>query len=349
VIRQAVTALCEAHRRREEAVLAVGSGHEDQVAFNRRFRMKNGRVYTHPGKGNPDIVEPAGPTDPEVGVIGAWDDRNKLLGCVVNFSCHATTSPGGISANWIYYLEQTIRGTFGQNVNVVFLQGDCGDVTQVDNLNPSANPSGEKWAQIVGGSVGAEATKVLLRMTTGNDVALAARTKVWMIRRRVPNPQRIKNAYEIIKSDAKAGGADWIFAKETILLDALIAREPAVEVEVQAIQVGPAIFISNPAELFCAYGLELKKKSPFALTFPVELANGCVGYVPTEEAMGENGGGYETRLTSYSNLEVSAGNQFIEAGLELARTLTPGKIPAPPKAPPFKEPWAYGNLPPQKE
>ena len=72
---------------------------------------------THPGLGNPDIVEPAGPVDPEVGVIGAWDakDPNRLLGCVVNFACHATTSPGGISANYIYYLEKVIQGYYGKD------------------------------------------------------------------------------------------------------------------------------------------------------------------------------------------------------------------------------------------
>jgi hypothetical protein len=131
------------------------------------------------------------------------------------------------------------------------------------------------------------------------------------------------------------------------MLDAVMQVRPEVQVEVQAVQVGPAVFVSNPAEYFVQYGLEIKKGSKFPFTFPVELANGIVGYVPTEEAMGPNGGGYETRLSSYSNLEVSAGRQFANTGIELANQMTPGRVPVPPPAPPFRAPWAYGNLPPE--
>src|SRR5262249_18475037 len=105
-----VDAVVAAHDARTEVKAGIGKGREDQVAFNRRFRMRDGRTITHPGQGNDAIVEPAGPTDPDVGVIGVWDSgRKKLLGCVDNFACHATTSPGGISANYIYYLEKAIR------------------------------------------------------------------------------------------------------------------------------------------------------------------------------------------------------------------------------------------------
>ena len=163
--------------------------------------MKNGLTYTHPGKGNPDIADYAGPTDPEVGVIGVWDLEGKLLGCVVNYACHATTSPGGISANYIYYLEQTIRGCMGSDCVVVFLQGFSGDVTQVDNRSPYANPSGEQWARLVGGRVGAEAVKVLLSMEAGSLTPVDAVSKVLRIKRRVPAPERVRRSRELVRKD----------------------------------------------------------------------------------------------------------------------------------------------------
>jgi hypothetical protein len=78
------------------------------------------------------------------------------------------------------------------------------------------------------------------------------------------------------------------------------------------------------------------------------LANGCVGYVPTEEAFGPTGGGYETRLTSYSNLEITAGAKMRDAGITLARELTPGSVPTPPKPLPFGgKAWPYGDNRPE--
>jgi neutral ceramidase len=159
----------------------------------------------------------------------------------------------------------------------------------------------------------------------------------------------VSKAWEIVQAGPKDNSTEWTFAKETVLLDALAKARPEVEVEVQAIQVGPVVFVSNPAEYFVQYGLDIKKGSKFPFTFPVELANGCTGYVPTEEALGPGGGGYETRLTSYSNLEVSAGRQLANTGIELANKMTPGPVPLPPPAPAFRVPWQYGNVPPELE
>ena len=328
-------------------LLGYGYGHEDKVAFNRRLIMKNGQAWSHPGAGNPDIVDYAGPIDPQVGVIGAWDLQGNLVGTVVNFSCHATTNPGGISANWIYYLEKTIQGALNTAAPVVFMQGACGDVTQVDNLSPYQRPGPEEWALQVGGRVGAEAVKVLISVAKSGEATVDARQKTWNIKRREPAPETLAKARDLITAGKPPGDpTDYTFAKETLLLEHLIAVSPEVEHEVQVIQVGPVAFVSNPAEYFVQYGLEIKKGSPFPFTFPCELANGCAGYVPTEEAFGPHGGGYETRLTSYSNLEITAGKQFRDVGIELTKTMTPSPVPERAKVPFAGRAWSYGNVPP---
>ncbi len=348
VEQELVAAVTEANEVLVDVKCAVGSGCEDKAAYNRRFRMKDGLTSTHPGKCNPDIIEPAGPVDPEVGVIGAFSPEGQLLGCVVNFACHCTTGPGGTSADWVYYLEQTIRGVMGEQAIVVFLNGACGDVTQVDNLSPYTIDFGERSARHVGCRVGAEAVKVIVSCEKGELTPVAARAKILSIPRRKPSQERLHRSLELVQRDpAEVNRTDWTFAKEIVMLDALIAEEPVVDVEVQAVQIGPAAFLANPSEFFCQYGLDLKAGSQFPFTFPVELANDCVGYVPTEEAMGEHGGGYETRLTSYSNLEVGAGNRIVETLLELAGDLAPGEVPMPPKVEPAKARWAYGRVPPE--
>jgi neutral ceramidase len=347
-----VEAVCAADAQRVDVKAGVAFGSEDKVAFNRRFRMRQGLTFTHPGQGNPDIIEPAGPTDPHVGVVGCWSAGGRFLGCIVSFACHATTGPGGISADYIYYVEKTIRGLMGEQAVVVFLPGASGDVTQVDNRSPyQIQQFGEIAARFVGGRVGAEALKVLLGMEQGTGPLgpVASESRVLKIKRRTPSREHVAHALEIVQQDPKTvESTQWLFAKETVVLDARIAKEPVADVEVQAVQVGPAVFLACPAEYFCQFGLDLKARSRFPFTFPVSLANEDIGYVPTEEALGPGGGGYETRLTSYSNLEPAAGRRIADALFELSGTLKPGPVPRPPALPPFQgRPWSYGNLGPQ--
>ena len=348
VTREIVQGVRDADLARVPAQLGFGFGHEDKVAFNRRLRMANGQSWSHPGAMNPDIIDYAGPIDPQVGVVGAWDLNGKLLGTVVNFSCHATTSPGGISANWIYSLERVVQGAMDSRAPVVFLAAPCGDVTQVDNRSPYQRPAAEAWMQLVGGRVGAETVKALLSMPRTRETPLDSRQKTWRIARRLPSPERVAQARAIIAQGKRPPDLTaWLFAKETLMLTHLIAQEPQVEVEVQALQIGPAVFVANPAEYFVQYALEIKRGSPFPFTFAVELANGCVGYVPTEEAFSAAGGGYETRLTAYSNLEITAGRQIADTGLALAREMRPGATPEFPQIAAPGKPWTYGNMAPE--
>ena len=345
-------AVVAADAAKVEAKGGAAYGSENKVAFNRRFKMKNGLTFTHPGQGNPDIIEPAGPTDPQVGVLGVWDAKGAFLGCVVNFACHATTSPGGISADYVHYIEKTIRGLMGAKAVVVFLPGMAGDVTQVDNRSPHLiKQSGEVASRFVGGRVGAEAVKVLLALEQGAGrlSPLVARSKRLAIPRRAPKPERVARARALMEKDPKGTDpTEWTFAKETVLLDARIKIEPVVPVEVQAIEIGPVVLLACPAEYFCQFGLDMKAGSGFPITFPVSMANDSIGYVPTAEALGPGGGGYETRLTSYSNLIPGAGRTIANSLIDLARGLHPGPSPGPAPLPRFTgKPWAYGDVPPE--
>lgn len=343
---QVVIAASEANETRIEAQCGVATGHEPKAAFNRRFRMRNGLTYTFPGQGNPDILEPAGPIDPAVGALGAWDAEGRLRGCVINYACHPTTKPGGASADWIFYLEQTIRAALGSDAVVLFFNGACGDLSPVDTLSPYTAQTGERWARRVGGRVGAEAIKTLLDADLGHIGPVDAKSRVLRVYRRRANPERVRQAQEIVqRTTPEANPTEWIFAREAVLLEALLEKESEVSVELQAIQIGPAVFLGSPAEMFCQLGLNLKAASRFPFTFPVSLANGFCGYLPTAEAMGLHGGGYETRLTGHSNLEVDAGVKVVGALVELASGLTPGETPEPPPHPTFTSSWNFGNVP----
>ena len=90
--------------------------------------------------------------------------------------------------------------------------------------------------------------------------------------------------------------------------------------EIQAIGINDAVIITNPAELFVEFGLEMKKRSPFKHTFVVELANGYAGYVPTEKAFEE--GGYEVRQTvKTSRLVPEAGNMIVKESIKMMKIL----------------------------
>ena len=296
--------------------VGVGSGQEDTVGFNRRFRMKDGSVKTHPGKMNPDIVEPAGPIDPEVAVIGVEDLEGRFLGCVVNHALHGTTMGGNlISADWPFYLRQTVRGGMGTDAGVVFLNGACGDVTQVDNRSPRKAEFGEAWSRRVGRTVGAEVLKVLARMEYADDAPLGA------VSRHLALPIRDLAASddELLARERPAAGLgtghEEIYRKEAALLRAMKAKSPTVDVEVQALRIGAASIVSNPGEYFCALGLAIKKDSPWKPTMVAELTNGYCGYIPTAAAFEE--GGYERRTARSSFLDPVCGDEIVRVSVEL--------------------------------
>lgn len=335
--------IVKAWESRSDAQVGIAVGHENRIAFNRRFVMKNGRHQTHPGKGNPDIVRPAGPTDPDVGVMAFKGKDGTMLGLIVNFACHCTVMGGTeFSADYPFYLAETLRKEFGDQCLTVFLQGASGDVTQVANTLPREPEFGEKWAWKIGTRLGGEVIKTVALADFVDSAPLqVARATVRLTRRQVPE-RMLEEAKRVLSEDA-APDVERIYAREIVLLAEEVKKQPFLEAEVQVIAVGRGAIVAIPGELFCQFGLDIKRASPFPVTLIATCANGMVGYLPTPEAF--KGGGYEVRLARSSQLMPDAGNQLVGEALQLLQSLW--VPPAPPLTQVRTPPWDVGASPPE--
>jgi hypothetical protein len=304
-------AVGSAYRTLHAAEIGDGIGHEPSISFNRRFLMRNGRQVTHPGKGNAEIVKPAGPIDPDVGVLAARSSDGELLGLFVNFACHLTVMGGnGFTADYVYYLRENLRKQYKKSrLPVGFLLGAAGDVTQVDNRRPGRE-FGDRWAQMFGLALAAETVQTVERLSWRKDAAVRA------VQTFVNIP--IRDDHEAGREPPALGlgsGSivDKIYARERELLAQERARRPLIPCEVQAIRVGDLGIVTNGAEFFCQLGLDIKAASPCVRTWVVSLANAWIGYVPTATAY--YAGGYEPRTARSAKMAAWTGQSLVEGSL----------------------------------
>ena len=347
LVKQTGAAIAEAYERRRPALVAAGAGEVGDVAFNRRFFMKDGRQRTHPGKMNADIAEPAGPEDPTVTVVGfRGPDDDEPFGCIVSFACHGTHMNGLLySADYMKWVVDTLGAVYGPDFGVVFLNGACGDVTQVDNRSERPMEFGPAWCRRTGRAVGAEAVKQLVLMMIGfAEATVDTATTVVEAAIRAASDEAVQAARAYLAGDhtqqgpvvfadalfeEEAGVAqqnkrepvdvEAIFAQGLLDVEALRRDRPTRSLEVQGIRIGDTLFWSVPGELFQAYALDVRKQSPFAHTCCVELANGYAGYICTPDAFA--GGGYEVRTAHSSLLDKHAGARIVQAAIDVAESL----------------------------
>jgi hypothetical protein len=195
-------------------------------------------------------------------------------------------------------------------------------VTQVDNTDdPQTVWGGPHIARKVGGSVAGETLKQLVQMRFSERMEVAGGRTVIHLEPRVPSQEQLDWAEEHRDDDspnARSWGTDAVWARETLNLLRMNEDEPQVPCELQAIRIGDTAFASNPGEFFCSLGMDIKRGSPWENTFVVELANGSIGYVPTEDAYE---GGYESQLAPSSKLVPGSGEAIVAETIELLRQL----------------------------
>ena len=307
--------IIRAHANLQPATLRLGEEYEDRIAFNRRFRMQDGRVVFNPAKQAEGIIGPDGPIDPQLNVLRADGEDGKPIAVIANYTMHPDVMGGcEVSADFPGQSSRIVSSLYESNPMVVYMQGACGNINQRDISDPRRQTGPEEVTRLSRVLAG----KILAALETAVPISgepLAVARQLLEIKYHPLTDELRAKAAETRKlpkpGDFERAQADRI---ENYKLDGKTAS-----VEVQAIRVGDTAFVGVPGEYFVEYGLSIKEWSPFAQTFIAELANGSFGYIPTLDAF--HPGTYETMPILSATLEPSAGVRIANAAGQMLREL----------------------------
>ncbi len=253
----------------------------------------------------PQVLGTEGPIDPELWVARFDAPDGRVLGTLVNFTCHphhrdrkrlrtwSADFPGVIAAH--------IAETYGKEVVSVFTQGCSG------NINPTGGQS-DDWRKKA--EVFANAAVDAAKRATPIEGPVA----VGCIRRDVTVPLS-DPANQREGAVSRLGWRPDMFdaAKRTA------EKMPKTrKVPVNAGRIGPLGIATNGGELFVEYGISIKERSPFPHTIVSELTNDWIGYEPTALAFQHEG--YET-LVGVNFVSLEGIQTLVDTAVELLQQL----------------------------
>ena len=300
------------------ATMGVGVGKAENIAFIRRYRMKDGSVRTNPGVNNPDIVEPIGKLDESVNVI-RLDREGANSIAIVNFADHPDTVGGSkVSGDWPSFTRRTVEKAL-DDVSCIFLNGAQGDVNHV-NVHPTPGylndmfmdfddvARGYKHAQYMGRVVAGAVLQVWDKVAYTDVDKINFAHKIVAIPSNMPSPEELPLAQKY--ADLHNAGKDDEIPIEGMMLTTVVAESmrmirlkdgpEAFNMRLSSISIGNVAFIGIPGEPFNSIGREIKAKAEgWDLVVPCCLTNGEEGYFPSTDAYTE--GGYEARSSSFKS------------------------------------------------
>jgi hypothetical protein len=277
--------------------------------------MKNGKVAFNPGQLNPNIVRPAGPSDPDVGVLIAKDrfTGRPFAGATV-FAMHCDTVGGTkYSADYPFFLQETLREAFGKNYISAFAAGTCGDLNHI-NVNKKDTIKGFAMAEHLGTTLGHTVLEATDHLQPIAKPSLAVRSTKLDVPLKDVTPDQLTDAKSKI---SKLGDPETdFFVKVVAVRDLDLARRgPTCTMEVQVFRLDPdTALVCLPCEIFVELGLAIKAASPFKRTIVMSICNDRPSYVPTKKAFSE--GSYE--ITN-ARVKPGAGEMLVDAAVNLLK------------------------------
>ena len=293
----------------------VGQSHN--ISFIRRFRMKDGRIRTNPGVGNPDILHPIGDVDERVNVV-RFDREGADTIVLANFGDHPDTVGGcKISADWPGFARRRLEKAL-DDVKCIFFNGAQGDVNHV-NVNPKPGDLNDMFmdfddvsrgyghARHMGNVVAGAIMQVYDKVSYVDVNKVQGLKKIIKLPSQMAAPEDLPQAH-YIKEMYDAGRANELPYEAMELTTAVAEAVRMCELEhgpthfdllVSAIAIGPVAMVGIPGEPFNGVGVGLKEAAGWDLVLPCCLTNGNMGYFPMKDAYDE--GGYEAKSSRFAS------------------------------------------------
>ncbi len=310
VIREAVDSLAPAEA-------CVASGRETTISNYRRLLADDGHVVMNWEPYPPEKLKgPLGVIDPEVGVliVRPAGGRGAAIAVLFNHAGHPNVLSGDnllISADYPGFSEQQVEKRYGGIA--IFVNGAQGTI-DIDGLK-DRDWSGRERA---GGALADAVSEAIEAMTAPGAADVRGASVEYSIPARRITDAELEWAERILKVtggriEPKVDGVGDDY-KALLYRRLRAAQEAPIGVSQTCVAISDSAWVSVPCELFSEVGSAIKRRSPFARTYVVGLANGAIGYVPTREAIAQGGYEVDTR-------EVDDGAaELIEAqSLELLR------------------------------
>lgn len=303
----------EAKAKLAPAKASVAIGRAEGISFNRRVLREGAKeALWQPAKFNPATDKPAGPVDPDVGILafhGAGADATPLAS-LLNFAMHPTSVGGGvkISADYPGVFTKLVSERHGPGMISVFANGCCGNINHNDYF------TGKRRSTLELGTALADAVTAVWPQLQGTETFTPrVRSEQVTLTRRKFTEEQIAKAKDMAARMETGKFGTVPMAEAVCILETVAKKDVPLVVEVQVIAFSDEVAIlSLPGEIFVELGLAIKKASPFKHTFIAELANGSMGYVPNREAYPQ--GNYE--IVSARG-EAGSGEKLVEIALKL--------------------------------
>ena len=309
------------------AKASAAVGRAEGISFNRRAIGKDGSLIWQPGPGDRRVLKPAGPVDPDLGllVVEALETRSAPLATYVNFAMHPTSIGGGtrISADFPGALCRILTERRGKGTDMVaiFANGCCGNINHNNYMDNVPRKTGTEEANRLGTALADSAERAWPQLTPLTVRALRAKSTVVTLPRRTFTEAQIQHAKDVVSRMETDKPGTVVLAEAFCTLDTVNLKDKPLQAEVQVITFSDDLaVVSMPGEIFVELGLAIKAGSPFKHTFIAELANGSLGYIPNREAFPQ--GSYEVVS---SRAEVGSGERLVETALALLKGLHGGK------------------------